>query len=226
MSANLKDGILISFEGIEGCGKSTQIVMLAERLREQGLKVVISREPGATGLGKQLRHLLLDPANDPDALTELLLYLADRREHCRRIISPALARGEVVLLDRFIDSTWVYQGFAAPAAFGGRDAVSAAMIDTLNHLVVGSNWPELTFLLDCPAEIGLARARYRNLETGDTGVADRFEQRHLDFHEQVRSGFLHLAELEKDRFCVIDAQHGVAAIHAEIWHEFSERILG
>ena len=113
---SLKSGSLITFEGIEGCGKSTQIVMLAERLRKLGHAVVISREPGATRFGKQLRDLLLDPTHDPDALTELLLYLADRREHCRRVISPALDRGEIVLLDRFVDSTWVYQGFAAPAA--------------------------------------------------------------------------------------------------------------
>ena len=220
--------MLISFEGIEGCGKSTQIVMLAERLRERGLEVVISREPGATPLGQELRQLLLDPAYNPDALTELLLYLADRREHCSRVIRPALTRGALVLLDRFIDSTWVYQGFAAPAAaaVGTRAAVSAEMIETLNRLVVGSDWPQLTFLLDCPAEVGLKRARQRNLETGAVGVADRFEQRHLDFHEQVRAGFLKLAEMEKERFRVVDAQQEIDDIHNCIWHEISRRILG
>jgi len=229
MSENLKDGILISFEGIEGCGKSTQIVMLAKRLREHGLEVVISREPGATPLGQKLRKLLLDPAYNPDALTELLLYLADRREHCSRVIRPARARGALVLLDRFIDSTWVYQGFAAPAAAAAvdpRDAVSAEMIETLNRLVVGPDWPQLTFLLDCPAEVGLKRARQRNLETGAVGVADRFEQRHLDFHEQVRAGFLRLAEMEKERFRVVDAQSEIDGIHNCIWHEISRRILG
>ncbi len=228
MVDNIVDGILISFEGIEGCGKSTQIVMLAERLRGLGLEVVVSREPGATPLGQELRKLLLDPAYNPDALTELLLYLADRREHCSRIIRPARARGAIVLLDRFIDSTWVYQGFAAPAAAAGatRDAVSAKMIETLNRLVVGSDWPQLTFLLDCSAKVGLERARRRNLETGAVGVADRFEQRHLDFHEQVRAGFLRLAEIEKERFRIVNAQQEIDGIHDCIWREISNRILG
>jgi len=223
----LKSGTLITFEGIEGCGKSTQIVMLAERLRELGHTVVISREPGATRLGKQLRNLLLDPTHEPDALTELLLYLADRREHCRRVIGPALDRGEIVLLDRFVDSTWVYQGFAAPAAaaVGDSVAVAAENIEKLNRLVVGAYWPQLTFLLDCAAEIGLKRARQRNLENGEAGVADRFEQRQLRFHEQVRAGFLHLAAVEKDRFCICNADRPIADIHDEIWLKFTRRIL-
>ncbi len=228
MVDNIVDGILISFEGIEGCGKSTQIVMLAERLRGLGLEVVVSREPGATPLGQELRKLLLDPAYNPDALTELLLYLADRREHCSRVIRPARARGALVLLDRFIDSTWVYQGFAASAAAidDTRDAVSVEMIETLNRQVVGSDWPQLTFLLDCSAKVGLERARRRNLETGAVGVADRFEQRHIDFHKQVRAGFLRLAEMEKERFRVINAQQEINDIHDCIWREISGRILG
>lgn len=227
MPESLTSGTLITFEGIEGSGKSTQIVMLAERLRKLGRAVTISREPGATRLGKELRSLLLDPTHDPDALTELLLYLADRREHCRRVIGPALDRGEIVLLDRFVDSTWVYQGFAAPAAavVGESTAVAAENIDFLNRMVVGSNWPQLTCLLDCSAEIGLKRARQRNLETGDAGVADRFEQRQLYFHEQVRAGFLHLAEVERERFCVFDAARTIEDLHNDIWREFSRRIL-
>jgi len=227
MPESFESGTLITFEGIEGCGKSTQIVMLAERLRELGHTVVISREPGATRLGKQLRNLLLDPTHEPDALTELLLYLADRREHCRRVIGPALDRGEIVLLDRFVDSTWVYQGFAAPAAAAVADsvAVAAENIEKLNRLVVGAYWPQLYFLLDCAAEIGLKRARQRNLENGEVGVADRFEQRQLRFHEQVRAGFLHLAAVEKDRFCICNADRPIADIHDEIWLKFTRRIL-
>lgn len=226
MTESLKSGTLITFEGIEGCGKSTQIVMLAERLRELGYVVLVSREPGATRLGKELRDLLLDPTHDPDALTELLLYLADRREHCRRVIGPARERGEIVLLDRFVDSTWVYQGFAASAAaaIGDSAAVAAENIEKLNRLVVGPCWPQLTFLLDCAAEIGLKRARERNLETGAVGVADRFEQRQLKFHEQVRAGFLHLAAVEKERFSIFDAARPIADIHDEIWREFSRRM--
>ncbi len=223
-SENLSAGVLLTFEGIEGCGKSTQIALLAERLRKLEHKVVVSREPGATRLGEHLRELLLDPNHDPDALTELLLYLADRREHCRRVIGPALKRGEIVLLDRFIDSTWVYQGFAATAAGVGA-AVALENIEMLNRLVVGAYWPRLTFLLDCPAEIGLKRARQRNLETAAVGVADRFERRQLKFHEQVRAGFLHLAAVAKERFSVLDAARPPAELHNAVWQEFSRRIL-
>ena len=206
-------GSLISFEGIEGCGKSTQILLLAERLRATKREVVISREPGATPLGSELRKLLLNPAYNPDALTELLLYLADRREHRRLLITPALQRGALVLVDRYVDSTWVYQGFA-------RDQVEPSLIEKLNRLVVGDNWPQLTFILDCSAPVGLGRARERNRETGAEGVADRFEQRHLDFHESVRQGFLALAKVEKERFRVIDADREIEMIHDDIWREF------
>ena len=207
-------GSLISFEGIEGCGKSTQIILLAERLRASKREVVISREPGATPLGSELRKLLLNPVFSPDALTELLLYLADRREHCRLVIAPAMQRGAWVLVDRYVDSTWVYQGFA-------RDEVEPSLIEKLNRLVVGEDWPQLTFLLDCPAPVGLGRARERNRETGAEGVADRFEQRHLDFHDCVRQGFLALAKAEKERFRVIDADREIETIHDDIWREFS-----
>ncbi len=211
---NSGSGSLISFEGIEGCGKSTQIVLLAERLRVTGREVVVSREPGATALGSELRRLLLDPAYDPDALTELLLYLADRREHRRLVIAPALQRGALVLIDRYIDSTWVYQGFAL-------DEVETSLIERLNRLVVGDNWPQLTFVLDCPAAVGLERARERNRGTGVEGVADRFEQRQLAFHDRVRQGFLVLAKAEKERFRVIVADRAVETIHNDIWREFS-----
>ncbi len=209
-------GSLISFEGIEGCGKSTQIILLAERLRATGREIVISREPGATPLGAELRKLLLDPAYSPDALTELLLYLADRREHRRLVVAPALQRGALVLVDRYVDSTWVYQGFAG-------DEVESSLIERLNRLVVGDDWPQLTFVLDCSARVGLERARERNRETGVEGVADRFEQRHLDFHNRVRQGFLVLAKAAKERFRVINADREIETIHNDIWQEFSLR---
>ena len=214
MTTTPATGSLISFEGIEGCGKSTQIILLAERLRASKREVVISREPGATPLGSELRKLLLNPVFSPDALTELLLYLADRREHCRLVIAPAMQRGAWVLVDRYVDSTWVYQGFA-------RDEVEPSLIEKLNRFVVGDDWPKLTFVLDCPAPVGLGRARERNRETGAEGVADRFEQRHLGFHESVRQGFLALAKAEKERFRVIDADREIETIHNDIWREFS-----
>ena len=207
-------GSLISFEGIEGCGKSTQIVLLAERLRAFGREVVVTREPGATPLGAELRKILLNPDSNPDSLTELLLYLADRREHRRLVLGPALQRGALVLVDRYVDSTWVYQGFA-------RDGVEISLIESLNSLVVGEYWPQLTYLLDCPASVGLDRARERNLETGEKGVADRFEQRHLDFHNRVRQGFKVLAEAEPERFRVVDAGRDIEMMHNDIWREFS-----
>jgi dTMP kinase len=208
-------GRLVTFEGIEGCGKSTQIGLLAEALRRRGLTVRVTREPGATALGLELRKLLLDPAHDPDALTELLLYLADRRDHVRRVIAPALDRGEVVLVDRYVDSTWAYQGYA-----GSDPELDTGLIEKLNRKVVGRCWPELTFVLDCPAEVGLRRARRRNLETGEAGVADRFEQRRLAFHEQVRKAFLELARLEPGRFRVVDAARPAAEIFTDIEKEF------
>ncbi|HDS15774.1 MAG TPA: dTMP kinase [Proteobacteria bacterium] len=209
-------GLLLTFEGMEGCGKSTQIALLAGRLRGLGREVVVSREPGATALGLELRKLLLDPAYDPDALTEMLLYLADRAEHCRLVVAPALRRKALVLLDRYVDSTWVYQGFVDRR-------LETARVDQFNHLVVGNCWPQLTFLLDCPAEIGLQRALRRNQENGSVGVADRFERRRLDFHEAVRRGFLTLAAREPERIQVVDATCGIEDMHAVIWREFVKK---
>jgi len=208
-------GRLVTFEGIEGCGKSTQIGLLAEALRRRGLTVRVTREPGATALGLELRKLLLDPAHDSDPLTELLLYLADRRDHVRRVIAPALDRGEVVLVDRYVDSTWAYQGYA-----GSDPELDTGLVEELNRKVVGRCWPELTFVLDCPAEVGLRRARRRNLETGEAGVADRFEQRRLVFHEQVRKAFLELARFEPGRFRAVDAARPAAEIFTDIEKEF------
>ncbi len=209
-------GRLVTFEGIEGCGKSTQVGLLAEDLRRRGEKVLVSREPGATRLGLELRKLLLDPGYDPDPLTELLLYLADRRDHVRRVIAPALARGEIVLVDRYIDSTWAYQGYA-----GGDPELDTGLVDELNRLVIGACRPQLTFVLDCPVETGLQRAVKRNRETGENGVADRFEQRRRAFHEKVREAFLELAQREPDRFRVVDAGRPVAEIFDDIRREFA-----
>ena len=208
-------GRLVTFEGIEGCGKSTQIGLLAEALRRRGLTVRVTREPGATALGLELRKLLLDPAHDSDPLTELLLYLADRRDHVRRVIAPALDRGEGVLVDRYVDSTWAYQGYA-----GSDPELDPGLVEELNRKVAGRCWPELTFVLDCPAEVGLRRARRRNLETGEAGVADRFEQRRLVFHEQVRKAFLELARFEPGRFRAVDAARPAAEIFTDIEKEF------
>ncbi|RLB70853.1 MAG: dTMP kinase [Deltaproteobacteria bacterium] len=201
-------GDLISFEGIEGCGKSTQAKLAAAFLDEQDLKVLLSREPGATAMGRELRRLLLSPDFAPETMTELLLYLADRREHVRKIIQPHLERGFLVLVDRYIDSTWVYQGYA-------RDG-DLDLIDRMNELVTGGLCPRRTFLLDCPPEIGLQRARKRNLTDGSWGCEDRFEQLDMAFHQQIREGFLLLARQHPERIVVLDATRDVENIHRQI----------
>ena len=201
-------GDLISFEGIEGCGKSTQAKLAAAFLDEQDLKVLLSREPGATAMGRELRRLLLSPDFAPETMTELLLYLADRREHVRKIIQPHLEQGFLVLIDRYIDSTWVYQGYA-------RDG-DLDLIDRMNELVTGGLCPRRTFLLDCPPEIGLQRARKRNLTDGSRGCEDRFEQLDMAFHQQIREGFLLLARQHPERIVVLDATRDVENIHRQI----------
>ncbi len=201
-------GDLISFEGIEGCGKSTQAKLAAAFLDEQDLKVLLSREPGATAMGRELRRLLLSPDFAPETMTELLLYLADRREHVRKIIQPHLEQGFLVLVDRYIDSTWVYQGYA-------RDG-DLDLIDRMNELVTGGLCPRRTFLLDCPPEIGLQRARKRNLTDGSRGCEDRFEQLDMAFHQRVREGFLLLARQHPERIVVLDATRDVENIHRQI----------
>jgi dTMP kinase len=201
-------GDLISFEGIEGCGKSTQVKLAAAFLEEQGFKVLLSREPGATAMGREIRRLLLSPDFLPETLTELLLYLADRREHVQKMIQPHVEQGFLVLVDRYIDSTWVYQGYA-------RDG-DLDLIDRMNELVTGGLYPRRTFLLDCPPEIGLQRARKRNLGDGSRGTEDRFEQLDMGFHRRVREGFLLLARQHPDRFVVLDAARDVEAIHRQV----------
>ncbi len=211
-----RPGFLVSFEGSEGCGKSTQVARLAARLANAGIEAVATREPGATVLGGALRRLLLDPACDHDTQTELFLYLADRRDHWRRVIAPALKRGAVVLVDRFIDSTRVYQGYA-----GADPRLSGELIDELNRLVLAGRLPDLTLILDCPVEIGLERARRRNREEKAVGRSDRFEQRELDFHHRVREGFLELARGPEGRvFRVLDAAASPEEVEAAVWREF------
>ncbi|HYD47558.1 MAG TPA: dTMP kinase [Terriglobales bacterium] len=195
----MTQGHLIAFEGIEGAGKSTQITLLAEALRQRGLVVRQTREPGGTSLGAEIRKLVLslrEPA--PAPLAELLLYLADRAQHLGELIVPALKRGEVVLTDRFSASTIVYQGYA-------RDLGLQRVIE-LDALVRNGVSPSLTLLLDCPVEIGLGRAE------GD----DRFHREQLAFHEKVRAGFLALAGREPERWKCIDAQTNAETVHAEV----------
>ena len=196
----------ITFEGSEGCGKTTQIEALAKALEAQGKTVLITREPGGTLIGEKIRNLLQDPShkNDISDMTELLLFSASRAELITSRIQPALSRGEIVICDRFYDSTFVYQGL-------GR-AIDMNKVEQLNQITVGTLKPDLTILLDLDAKIGIERAKSRQ-----SGELDRIEKESLAFFEAVRNGYLELAKKEPERFKTIDGLLSVDAIKKIIW---------
>lgn len=195
-------GLFITLEGPEGAGKSTNREYLAERLREQGIDVLLTREPGGTPLAERIRELLLDPSDEPMAAdTELLLVFAARAQHLQQVIRPALAKGSVVLCDRFTDATYAYQG-------GGR-GLSIERIAQLEQFVQGELRPDLTLIFDLPVEIGLARAAAR-------GRLDRFEQEGRGFFEAVRQAYLQRAEQAPQRYRVLDAGQTLAQVQADI----------
>lgn len=201
---------LITFEGGDGTGKTTQIHALEDYLRRRNRACVVTREPGGTALGKLIRKVLLEMGeNDLAAPTELFLYLADRAQHVREIIRPAIESGKIVLCDRFTDSTLAYQGYGRGLEIG--------WLRQLNETAGAGLSPDLTFLFDCPVELGLARSAQRRerLTTGRT-AEDRFEREQVDFHERVRRGFLELARTEPDRFRIIDASGSVEQVAKQI----------
>ncbi len=189
--------MFITFEGMEGCGKTTQAERLATALTSKGISVLRTFEPGGTRAGEKIRRILLDRENrDLVPMAELCLYEADRAQHVALVIRPALDRGQWVICDRFFDATVVYQGMAR-----GQDL---ELIRNLNRVVTGGLRPDLTFLLDCPVEEGLGRAFRRNQSLSDAGQ-DRFEREATAFHRAVRRGYLEIARMEPNRFIVIDA---------------------
>ena len=199
----------ITFEGGEGTGKTTQVALLASYLSERGRSCVVTREPGGTALGKMIRKTLLqvdDLAIAP--ATELFLYLADRAEHVHEVIAPALKAGQLVICDRFADSTLVYQGY-------GR-GFDLAKLRHLNDLAIGDCRPQLSFLLDCPAELGLLRAAQRSRDSSENLNEDRFEREHLAFHEKIRQGFLQVARAEPNRFRILDAVQPVERVWQQV----------
>ena len=201
--------MFITFEGIEGSGKTTQIKRLKKSLKERGVSCLITREPGATKIGLQIRAILLDQKNKKlDPRAELFLYLADRCQHVSEKIQPALARDRWVISDRFWDATVVYQGLAR--------GLSGKFLKGLRPFILGSLWPDKTFLLDCPVSIGLARAWERINGSEESKKESRFEKEALSFHEKIRRGYLTLARKEPGRIKVIDATFSPDQIHQQI----------
>ena len=188
----MEEGFFITFEGIEGSGKTTQINFLADYLKAKGYEVLISREPGGTALGEKIRQLLLDPQYESmDYRTEILLYTADRAQHVKEKIRPALKQGKIVISDRFADSNLAYQ-----AAGRGLDY---EMVYQLNDWVIDSCWPDLTFILDIDIKEGLKRARAQSADS----AGDRLEREVDEFHQRVREAYLEMAK--KERFALVDA---------------------
>jgi dTMP kinase len=213
--------LFITFEGIEGCGKSTQVGRLADRLKASGIDPVLTLEPGGTRLGREIRGLLLDSRNtDLSPFAELLLYEADRAQHVKEVIAPALKKGKWVICDRFFDATTVYQGYAR-----GQDM---ALLKKLNETASLGIRPDMTFLLDCPVEVGLERALRRESARNGTEEKgqDRFERERREFHEAVRKGYLALAGAERQRFVVVDAALSEGDLEALIFERVRPHIPG
>ncbi len=201
--------MFVTLEGMEGSGKSTLLLGLAERFRAAGRSVLCTREPGGSGLGRALRPLLLDCRSSLSPEAELFLFLADRAQHAEEVLRPALERGQLVLCDRYVDSTIVYQGY-------GRGFDIDNLVH-LNEMAIRGLWPDRTLILDLPPEEGLARARGRNARNGDALEEGRFESEALRFHTAVREGFLAWAEKNARRCQVLDAQASPEAVLDAAW---------
>jgi dTMP kinase len=202
----MSKGVFITLEGVEGSGKTTQTALVAEALRAAGHRVTVTREPGGTRAGEAIRAIFLDPAVSLHAAAELLLVLADRAQHVREKLKPALAAGEIVLSDRYSDSTVAYQGY-------GR-GLDLKLLDELNRLATDGTRPDLTIVLDLAVETGLERTRAR--VRGDVRGPDRFEGEQVEFHRRVREGFLTIAREQPGRVRTLDATAPVAEITGRI----------
>jgi dTMP kinase len=207
MSENPRSIRFITFEGIEGSGKTTQIQLLSNYLEDRGIEHLLTREPGGTPIGDQIRRLVLDRRNsDMTPVCELLLYAAARAQHVDQVIRPALEAGRLVLCDRFRDATFAYQGY-------GR-GIPLDLIDALHDLRTLALRPDLTLLFDIDARPALERARARD-HGGRTDLT-RFEQEDLAFHERVRSGYLEMSRHEPGRIAVLDARGAVDEVHLRV----------
>ena len=213
MTEDIARGRFITFEGGEGSGKSTHARLLADRLNGLGIEVVLTREPGGSPGAEIIRHILLSGLAKPlGAETEAILFAAARDDHVRATVRPAIEAGKWVICDRFIDSTRVYQGVLGK--------VDAKLIRGLERVTVGSAMPDVTFLLDVPAAIGLARAKRRR----GTETTDRFEAESIEFHEELRRAYLTLADQERKRCIVIDGRAPRDVVSERIWTVVEQRL--
>jgi dTMP kinase len=211
----MSQGLFLSFEGIDGCGKTTQLALLAGRLRAMGRDVVETAEPGGTAAGLAIRAILLDPRHHLlDARAELLLYFASRAQNAAEVITPALKRGATVLCDRFTDSTIVYQG-------AGRGLDAAAILE-LHRIACGDLFPQLTFLLNLEVDESLIRARQRNRHSAS--IETRLDDESRSFFERVHDGYLALANLDPARIRVIDACQSIEVVAERIWEELRAHV--
>ena len=202
---------------MEGSGKSTLLAGLADRLEAAGRTVVRTREPGGSILGRELRQLLLRAGSDMVPEAELFLFLADRAQHVAGVIRPALARGEAVLCDRYVDSTFVYQGAGRGLDFD--------VLRRLCELAAGGLWPDATLVLDLEVEVGLARAVSRHAAEGTLAAEGRFEAESRAFHQRVRQGFIRLAEQYPERVSLVDASRPPTAVLEAAWSALGGRGL-
>jgi dTMP kinase len=212
-------GLFVTFEGTEGSGKTTQIKKAGDYLREKNIPFIITEEPGGTGLGSELRSILLNGISmHITGNAELFLFAADRAQHIEEVILPAIREGKIVLCDRFSDATMAYQGY-------GR-GLELDVIRAVNNLSSKSLKPDLTFLFDVPVDIGLKRIAERTSREEASSLEDRFENEKEKFHKRVREGYLAIAGDEPERFRVIDGSKGIDEINREVCRCLSELVDG
>ncbi|MBI2810373.1 MAG: dTMP kinase [Candidatus Melainabacteria bacterium] len=203
-------GTFVTLEGPEGAGKTTQLKQLSKQLDILGIDHIVTRDPGGTPLGRQIRRILLNPENPVNPMTELLLYQADRAQHVGEVIMPALKEGKLVLCDRYTDSTMAYQGYARGIDF--------KIIEELNQVATGGLKPELTILFDLESSEGLSRLH--------PGGHDRLEREAIEFHHKVREGYHQLAKKEPERWKTIDASKPMTTVQTELRKVLTEQLSG